>query len=158
MTMPESLVGKQNLYGPLWWEEIERMEGEPRDWELIRSAELADELVVERLMTEQDPDFENERYQWNEYVLDRSLLLPLEQSCHEGVLLPTDMRAVRLATCPEELLSPLRWFFELCPIHVKAWIALECYLIVRSERGRRTGRADWSPERAMQEKLLQPSR
>ncbi len=76
-------------------------------------------------------------------------MLPLEQSCHEGVLLPTGQRAIRLETCPEVLLGKLRWFFELCPSHVKSRLALDFYLLVRIDRARRTGNPDWRPQTAL---------
>ena len=76
-------------------------------------------------------------------------MLPLEQSCYEGVLLPTGQRAIRLKTCPEMLLTPLRWFFECCPRHVRSRISLDFYLLVRVDRARRTGNPEWRPNTAI---------
>ena len=84
-----------------------------------------------------------------EYRVFPKLRLPLEQSCHEGMLLPTGQRAVRLRSCPESLLRPLRWFFEECPRHIKAHLALYNYVLVRLDRARRTGNPEWRPETAL---------
>lgn len=111
-------------------------------------AQLADELWHHAVMADEDPDFIDELVEWTDFVWEHGLMLPLEQSCHEGVLLPTDQRAVRLQSCPESLLRPLRWFFEECPRHVKSNIARDFYLLVRMERARRTGSPEWRPATA----------
>ena len=58
------------------------------------------------------------------------------------------MPLLTLESCPEDMLRPLRWFFALCPIHIKSRIALDCYLLIRMDRARRTGNPDWSPKTA----------
>ena len=100
-------------------------------------------------MANEDVDFYEELDEWTSFVFSHDLMLPLEQSCYEGVLLTTDQRAIRLESCPETLLRPLRWFFEYCPRHVKSRIALNFHLLVRIDRARRTGNPDWRPTAAI---------
>lgn len=100
-------------------------------------------------LAETHEDYHDELSEWTAYVFEHELWLPLEQSCYEGVLLPTDQRAIRLESCPESMLKPLRWLFELCPVHVKSRIALNFYLLVRIDRARRTGHPDWRPKTAL---------
>jgi hypothetical protein len=87
--------------------------------------------------------------EWDIFVFQKDIRLPLEQSCHQGVLLPSGQRAIRLRSCPDEMLNPLRWFFELCPRHVRVYIALYNWVLVRVDRARRTGNPDWRPETAL---------
>jgi hypothetical protein len=72
--------------------------------------------------------------EWDNHIYERDILLPLEQSCSEGVLLPMRKRALRWQSCPENLLARLRWFFELCPAHIKSHLALRFYVLVRIDR------------------------
>lgn len=137
-----------NLLADLWWAEIERFEVDDADFRTAKCAELADELDLYRIQALADPDFNDSMYEWDCYVFEHSLWLPLEQSCHDGVLLPMDQRALRVRTCPEEILTRLRWFFELCPVHVKHHLALTYYVVVRIDRARRTGSPEWRPETA----------
>lgn len=139
-------LSQQSQYGHLWLDEVERYEPSNEDEATIECAELAEELEWHETLALEDDFYEAELAEWWDHVWQNDLLLPLEQSCHEGVLLPSDQRAVRLESCPEELLSPLRWFFECCPVHVKSRIALDCYLLIRMDRARRTGKPDWSPK------------
>lgn len=142
-------ISKQAQFKHLWFAEAERYEYDDRDEETIGCAELADELWHHELLAEEDPDYFEELDEWTTYVYGHDLLLPLEQSCYQGVLLPSGQRAVRLESCPETLLRPLRWFFEYCPRHVKSRIALNFYLLVRIDRARRTGNPDWRPSSAI---------
>jgi hypothetical protein len=152
MTSIEHLIcrpfDQQKLFGHLWLEEAEQYEYTDGDDEVVLCAELAEELEWHEELAEEDEDYGNELCEWTDYVHEHELMLPLEQSCYEGVLLPTDQRAIRLESCPESLLKPLRWFFELCPEHVKSRIALDCYLLIRMDRARRTGNPEWSPNTA----------
>lgn len=131
--------------GERWRAETERSEFDERDWDATECAQLADELAYLGDAVLDDERFDDTYAEWHDFVLEKEIWLPLEQSCHEGVLLPTEQRAVRLASCPEQLLRPLRWFFELCPEHVKAYIAMDFSVVVRSERARRTGSPEWRP-------------
>jgi len=139
---------QQKLYGHLWLEEAEQYVYEEGDGDTIECAELAEELEWHEVLADDDEDYYDELSDWTAYVFEHELWLPLEQSCYDGVLLPTDQRAIRLESCPESMLKPLRWFFELCPVHVKSRIALDFYLLVRIDRARRTGNPDWSPKTA----------
>lgn len=127
----------------LWWVEIESFSFDDAAFRAAECAELADELDLYRLQALGDNGFEHSIYDWDCYVVENSLWLPLEQSCHDGVLLPMDQRALRVKTCPEDVLSKLRWFFELCPAHVKHHLALMYYVAVRVDRARRTGSPEW---------------
>lgn len=139
---------QQALYGHLWVEESERYGFADGDDDTVACAELADELAWHEDLAGDDPEYHQDLVDWTDYVFDHDLMLPLEQSCYEGVLLPTDQRAIRLETCPETFLKPLRWFFELCPEHVKSRIALDFYLLIRIDRARRSGSPEWSPLKA----------
>lgn len=132
----------------LWWAELDRYDYEDRDWEAADCAELADEIAYLDAAIVDEQQFMDSYCEWHALMCDRTIWLPLEQSCHEGVLLPPEQRAVRLASCPEELLQPLRWLFELCPAPVKAHLALRTYVALRSERARRTGSPEWRPQGA----------
>lgn len=133
----------------LWLAEIDRFGFDERDFDAATCAELADELDLYRVQALADDNFEDSQYEWDCYVVEHSLWLALEQSCHDGVLLPMDQRALRLKTCPPEMLSRLSWFFELCPVHVKHHLALMYYVVVRLDRARRTGSPEWRPETAL---------
>lgn len=133
-------VSKQEELGHLWLAEIERFEYEPHFVETIEEcAELPAEVSYHHVIADEDPNYIDELVEWTSFILEHELLLPLEQACHDGMLLPTGQRALRLESCREELLRHLRWFFECCPSHVKSRIALECYLLMRMERAIRTG-------------------
>ncbi len=132
----------------LWLAEVNRFEFDERDFDAAHTAELADELDLYRVQALSDDNFEDTFYEWDCYLVEHSLWLPLEQSCHDGVLLPMDQRALRVKTCPEEMLTRLRWFFEICPVHVKHHLALLYYVVVRIDRARRTGSPEWRPETA----------
>lgn len=142
-------VSKQQALGHLWLAEVDRFEYDDRDWATVACADLADELWHHQIAAAEDPDYQTELDEWTSFVYEHQLMLPLEQSSHEGVLLPTGQRAIRLESCPEVLLDKLRWFFELCPSHVKSRIALDFYLLVRMDRARRTGKPDWRPQTAL---------
>ena len=144
----ERQKSKQARWGRLWQDEASRFEYDGQDLETVECAELADELWHHRIMADEDPNFPDELDEWHDYIYEKDILLPLEQSCHQGVLLPTGQRAIRLESCPEMMLSHLRWFFELCPTHVKSHLALRIYVLVRLDRARRTGNPDWRPETA----------
>jgi hypothetical protein len=132
-----------------WWVEIEQYDSDPTDFDTAFLAELAPELEdYADLIDDEDEEFVREWCDWYEYVFEHQLWLPLEQSCSEGVLLPMEQRALRLRTCPEKLLRSLRWFFELCPAHIKHHLALHFFVAVRIERFRRVASADWRPDTA----------
>lgn len=147
------LVAKAKFFeapdiGDAWIAECERFEYDWGDFETAMLADLADELDLFRVQALSDPHFEETYAEWDVFVLENSLWLALEQCCSDGVLLPMDQRALRVQTCPETMLSALRRFFSFCPAHVKHHLALTYYLVVRIERSRRTGKADWSPHTA----------
>ena len=142
-------INPQKQFGHLWMAESDRFEFDQDDWRTVDCSELADELGHLALIAEGDRTFEDAYAEWVEFVYEKGIWLPLEQSCYQGILLPTGQRAVRLKSCPEELLSPLRWFFELCPRHVKAYVAKDFHLLVRIDRARRTGNPDWRPATAL---------
>lgn len=133
----------------LWLDEIDRFEFEPNDFWTANCAVLADELDVYRIQAESDPNFEVTKDEWDEVIVEHNLWLALEQSCSEGVLLPMDMRALRLQTCPRSILQPMGRFFEFCPAYVKHHLALRYYVVVRMDRARRTGSPEWRPEAAV---------
>ena len=142
---PRSEKEKSN---DLWWAEIERYGPSEDDYDAANCAELAEELDLFRIQADADPDFESSFYEWDVFIFQNSLWLPLEQCCNDGVLLPMGMRTLRVKTCPEELLRPLGRFFEVSPAHVKHYVALIYYVTVRSERARRTGSPEWRPKTA----------
>lgn len=142
-------ISPQAMHGHLWLAEADRFEHNYDDWDVALCAELAPELWHHRIAAQEDPAFDDELFEWDGYVMEREIRLPLEQSCHEGALLPTGQRAVRLQTCPETQLRPLRWFFEECPRHVRAHLALYNWVLVRLDRARRTGSPEWRPETAL---------
>ena len=139
-------VSKQEEFGHLRLAEVERFEYEPRFVETMQKcAELPAELSYHQIIANEDPNYIGELVEWTSFIYEHELLLPLEQACHDGMLLPTGQRALRLESCPEELLRHLRWFFECWPSHVKSRIALECYLLLRMESAARTGSPEWRP-------------
>ena len=131
-----------------WWDELERFEYDPQDFDTASCAELADELEVFNIQALGDRNFLDSICEWDEVILEHSLWLPLEQSCHEGVLLPMGQRELRVKTCPQELRDCLGYFFGHCPAHVKHHLALMYWVVVRIDRARRTGSPEWKPEKA----------
>ncbi|AMM23837.1 hypothetical protein [Variovorax sp. PAMC 28711] len=135
----------------LWLDERDRWRYDWYEERVAHDAELAEELALFQVVADSDPRFEDSCEEWNEFILENGLWLGLEQSCYEGVLLPADQRALRLATCPGAMLSKLRWLFECCPPHVKHRLALKYWVVLRIDRSKRTGNPDWRPERAVHE-------
>lgn len=82
-------VSKQQQFGHLWIAEVERFEYDDADWATVACADLADELWHHRIAAVEDPDYQTELDEWTDFVYEHQLMLPLEQSCHERVLLPT---------------------------------------------------------------------
>lgn len=144
----ESFRARQIRYGHLWLAEAERCYPTDDEWDVASCADIADELWHHKLEADSDPDFEDELLEWDIFIFQHDLRLPLEQSCHEGVLLPLDQRAMRLVSCPESMMDPLRFFFAECPPHIQAYLALYNYVAVRLDRAKRTGHPDWRPETA----------
>lgn len=130
----------------VWHTEADSMELSSDDFDTAYCAELPDGLEHFAVVAEQDEAFEAEFEEWMTYLFDGEnvVLLGLEQSCHEGALLPWDMRAVRLTGIPDAGLSRLHFFWDHCPKHVAAHLTLLAYWVVRFERVRRTGHANWS--------------
>lgn len=121
---------------------------EPGDFEVAEAAELPDELLAHAEAAALDPTFGQELDEWFEHLMtddDQTLMLALEQSCHLGVLLPWDMRGVRLATLPAVTLAALHRLLEACPRHVLVHLAHYVHWLIRSERARRRGSPEWSP-------------
>lgn len=133
-------------YGHLWVAEAERRYVTDDEWRVALCAELADELWHHKLAADLDMDFEDELLEWDIYIFQQDVRLALEQSCHEGVLLPLDQRAMRLVSCPESMMNPLRFFFAECPAHIQAHLALYNYVAMRLDRVKRTGSPEWRPE------------
>ncbi len=118
------------------------------DFEVAEAAELPDELLAHAEAAALDPEFGRELDEWFEHLMsadEHTLMLALEQSCHLGVLLPWDMRGVRLATLPSHTLAALHRLIEACPRHVLVHLAHYVYWLLRSERARRRGSPEWSP-------------
>jgi hypothetical protein len=131
--------------GKRWLAESEEFCPDSEDFDTAYCAELPPEMDLYRIMADEDENFIDQCVEWEAFIGEKELWLPLEQSCSEGMLLPMDQRAMRLRTCPERLLRGLRWFFELCPPHVKHDLALRYYVLVRIDRARRLGTPDWRP-------------
>ena len=133
-----------------WEMEAAAMSLSDGDFEVADCAEIPEEI-------EAYPEYEDESYDWDaheeqwqewfDYLLeDYRLLLALEQSCHEGMALPWDMRGVRLSSAPDDVLAKLHGFWDNCPRFVAARLHVYVYWLVRCERGRRRGNAHWSPK------------
>lgn len=131
-----------------WWDEFMRFEYDSEDFRTAKCANLADELEIFNIKANEDQRFAQKIDDWNEFIIEHTLWLPLEQCCHEGVLLPMGQRELRVKTCPQELRDWLGYFFSHCPNHVKHRLALTYWVVVRIERARRTGSPEWRPEKA----------
>lgn len=129
-----------------WYSEADAIELSGDDFDTAYCAELPDELEHFTEEAERDDTFESEYEEWMGFLFqgENVVLLGLEQSAHEGALLPWDMRAVRLDGIPDEALSKLHFFWDHCPEHVAAHLTLLTYWVVRLERVRRKGHATWS--------------
>ena len=124
----------------------EHMEG--CDFAVAEAAELPYELAHHVTAAEEDDDFDDQFQAWWNYLFegdDSCLLLAIEQSCDEGMLLHWDMRAVRLQTLPRARLAQLHWLLGSCPRHVLVHLVLYAYWLVRAERARRRSLPHWSP-------------
>ena len=118
-----------------------------RDYDVAYAAELPVELSHHALAAAADADFVAERNAWFEYLHagnDLTLMVAIEQCCHEGALLPWDMRGVRLKALPHAVLAQLHRFLDSCPRHVLVHLAHHVYWLIRSERARRRGSPEWS--------------
>lgn len=131
-----------------WLAEVEEFGFDDDDLRAAECADLADELDLFRIQALADPNFYDTLSEWDCYILEHSLWLPLEQCCNDGVLLPMGQRELRVKTCPQEMRDRLGYFFGHCPVHVKHHLALMYWVVVRIDRARRTGSAEWRPETA----------
>ena len=117
-----STENKQLTWGHLWLAEAWRFECDADDLTTVECAELADELWHHKVMADEDLNFFGELLEWTDYIYERDLLLPLEQSCHEGMLLPVDQRAgssltTRIRSANGVLKPNTRGFTERDPPH-----------------------------------------
>lgn len=128
-----------------WLSEMERQEFDGEEFDTAECAELPDELDLFRIQAEADPNFDESYVDWYDFICEKEIWLPLEQSCSDGTLLPLEMRFGRVKTCPEKLRRPIWEFFSRCPVHFQQYLALRFYVIVRIERARRTGSPEWRP-------------
>lgn len=128
-----------------WYEQACFEDSELEDWDTAAEVEIPAELDAFQVLADADEAFDSHWVEWVAFACETGIFLPIEQSCEEGILLPTEQRAIRLATCPEDMLKPLRRFFEGCPRHVKHLICHYVYWWVRIERARRTGDSRWRP-------------
>lgn len=121
------------------------------DWEYesaVECAQLAEELDLFRIQANADPEFYDLMYEWDCYLVQNDGIVPLEQCCHDGVLLPPEQRFLRLRHCPEHVRRGINFFFANCPVHIQHHQALRQYLLVRMARAECTGSPDWRPETA----------
>jgi hypothetical protein len=117
------------------------------DWSVADAAEFPEELLDAALESEDDEDFDEVADEWYLWaVSDPARVLAIEQCCDDGVLLPAVERAERMATAPEPMRVEMDAFWAQCPKHVAALLAHRVYWVARSERGRRRGFAEWSPQ------------
>lgn len=127
------------------------MEISQADFAVADAAELPLELSHFEAAAEADKDFDASVEEWLEWLFERDVafgcpvvFLALEQSAHDGMLLPWGMRGVRLAEAHAEVIDTLHFFWSHCPKHVAAHLTNYVYWLVRSERGRRRGTPHWS--------------
>lgn len=106
---------------------------EPADFEV-------GELAVEA--ADLDDDSSLEVWELYERFWGDGLLLPLEQCCNAGVLLPPELREARLRRLPADLGARLEAAMRHVPSAVLVPFALHAYWTLRCCRARRTG----SPE------------
>ena len=133
-----------------WMAEVDLFGFDDEDFGTAECAELADELDLFRIQALTDDNFYDTMYEWDCYIVEHNLWLPLEQCCNDGVLLPMGQRELRVKTCPQGLRDRLGYFFGNCPAHVKHHLALIYWVVVRIDRARRTGSPEWRPETAPQ--------
>lgn len=134
-----------------WLEEAELIDFDERSIAVANAAEWSEELWDASLEAHSDPQYEQLHDEWLDHLTMATepfglMLLGIEQSCHEGILLPWDMRAVRLWSAPPELLTKLHTYWRLCPWYIAELQSYSIYWLVRAGRGRRSGRPDWSPK------------
>lgn len=116
-------------------------------YELVDCVKLPGELCAHAEGAEADTAHETAFDAWLMYLWERDLLLPIEQSCNpEGLLLPWDMRGVRLRTLPPDMLGHLHYFFENCPRHTRALVTHYAFWLVRFERVHRRGTPEWTTD------------
>lgn len=125
-----------------WYDEAHAVSNglEPRDFDMADCAELPHEFSHHSTAAAEDDEFQTEYREWFEYLFegdDQCLLLAIEQSCNDGMLLPWDMRAVRLRTAPPVILSQLHMLLGACLRHVLVRLVNYVYWLVRLERARR---------------------
>jgi hypothetical protein len=109
-------------------------------FELVDCVELPAELTAHAEAASQDTDFDGTWDDWLGYLSAHDLLLPIEQSCDStGLLLPWELRCLRLQTLPADLAFPLAVFLKECPRHARALLIHHVFWLVRFERVRRQG-------------------
>ena len=135
----------QAAMSKLWWDEIENCEIDGDCYDAADCADLPEALDLYRVQALSDPNFDASFGEWGGFIFDKRIWLPLEQCCNDGVLMPMDLRVTRIQTCPRELLNSLGYFFEHCPSHVVHHVAHYVSLLVKMDRGRRTGNPEWRP-------------
>jgi hypothetical protein len=141
-----SLLRVRYLQGLFRWEPHEVIDrpGEADTWEFYSSDHLeeawAAAMCLELEWTREDRD-------WVEAVHDNSLAVAVEQCCHDGRLMPCELRALRLqrfdpstAYQAEHMLQQLPGASGDTPLRFLWWQ-------VRIERSGRTGCPDLDPAR-----------
>jgi hypothetical protein len=117
------------------------------DWAVADAAEMPEALVNAITEAEFDDDFDDDYEEWYTWATsDPLIVIGLEQCCEDGMPLPERERTMKLASAPECLRLQIDAFWHQCPERVALQLACKVYWMARSERGRRRGCAEWSPE------------
>lgn len=120
----------------------------PRSSDLFEFAQGAPDLSEWRAMLADDPDDKERLEQWEAFVQERRIAVPLEQAMEFGELPCERELAARLADCPAEWREPTLLFVRTAPADIALYLACVSLVLVGIERERRTGCAQWQVEAA----------
>jgi hypothetical protein len=108
--------------------------------ELAECVERPAQLMAHVEAAAVDESFDQAYEEWLVMLVNANLALAIEQGCDDqGLLLGSDMRALRWRTVPDESRHALSVFMSTCPRHVRALVVHDLFWMVRFERARRTG-------------------
>lgn len=142
-----SLLRMRYLQGLFRWDphDVIDLPGEAETWEFYASEHLEDAWAAARCL---DLEWTREDRDWIETVHDSSLAVAVEQCCHDGRLMPCELRALRLQRFDPSRAYEVEHLLDQRPGDGgDAALQFLCWQ-VRIERAWRTGCPDLDPARS----------
>jgi hypothetical protein len=115
----------------------------PQGSDLVELARLAPDVSEWRAMLAEDPDTRECLEWWEAFVQEKRLAVVLEQAMAQGDFPSERELAAQWLDCPAEWREPALLLARTAPSEIALYLAFASMVLVRIERGRRTGHAQW---------------